>query len=71
MAGAREPIRSCAACGRKRPKKELRRFVWGSDQPLADPDGRFDGRGAYCCNDQSCYDRFLNRKKKWKRLFRL
>ncbi|MBM9529374.1 YlxR family protein [Desulfoprunum benzoelyticum] len=66
-----EPVRTCAACGTKRGKGEMQRFVWGDEQPVRDADGRCKGRGAYCCRDEICLERFLSQKKKWKRLFRL
>jgi len=52
-----EPLRSCVACGRKRPKKELVRVVRtpaGAIEP--DPTGRLAGRGAYVCPDPGCLE---------------
>ncbi|SHO48888.1 YlxR family protein [Desulfopila aestuarii] len=66
-----EPIRTCVACGRKGEKSALQRFVWGEDSPIRDTDGCAPGRGAYCCRDERCLERFAGQRKKWKRVFRL
>jgi predicted RNA-binding protein YlxR (DUF448 family) len=66
-----EPIRTCSACGEKRLKRDLYRFVWGEGLPLRDTEGRFNGRGAYCCRNEVCLGKLMSQKKKWKRIFRL
>ncbi len=52
------PQRSCVACGRVRPKRELVRVV---RTPLGeitiDPTGKVSGRGAYVCPEPPCADR--------------
>jgi len=37
----------------------------------ADRAQKMPGRGAYCCIDGLCCERFHERRKKWKYLFRL
>jgi predicted RNA-binding protein YlxR (DUF448 family) len=55
-----EPIRTCAGCGRKAPKRELYRFVEragvlvrGNGEP---------GRGVYTCKRLSCFERAGERR---------
>ncbi|MBA3726221.1 MAG: YlxR family protein [Armatimonadetes bacterium] len=48
-----EPIRTCIACGLKKPKGELIRTA-------ASLDG--EGRGAYVCISAACAERALKRK---------
>jgi len=56
----REPERTCAGCGAKRPQSQLVRF--------AAPDGVLvagrttPGRGAYTCRRLSCFERALARR---------
>jgi predicted RNA-binding protein YlxR (DUF448 family) len=53
------------------PKYQLRRFVWREQGVEEDPGQKMTGRGAYCCMDEKCLQLFLQKRKKWKRLFRL
>jgi predicted RNA-binding protein YlxR (DUF448 family) len=53
------PLRTCAGCGRRAPKRELRRFaarggvlVFGREEP---------GRGAYTCQSLACFERASKR----------
>ena len=64
-------IRTCSSCGTKKPKDSLNRFVWLNEKVEPDPRQIQPGRGAYCCKDELCFRLLLDRKKKWKRLFRL
>ena len=64
-------MRTCIACGIKRVKQELERFVWRDEMPFYDPEKSFPGRGAYCCANEKCRQTFFKEKKKWKRVFRL
>jgi len=56
-----EPLRTCAGCGRKAPKHELRRFVAPAgtlvDAGPADP-----GRGVYTCRRLQCFERAASRR---------
>jgi predicted RNA-binding protein YlxR (DUF448 family) len=55
-----EPIRSCAGCGRRAPKRELVRFV-AVDGALT-PAERAPGRGVYTCRRLSCFERASARR---------
>jgi predicted RNA-binding protein YlxR (DUF448 family) len=55
-----EPVRTCAGCGRKAPKRELVRFV-GTAGELT-PGERKPGRGAYTCRRLSCFERAASRR---------
>ncbi|MGE4427143.1 MAG: YlxR family protein [Solirubrobacteraceae bacterium] len=47
------PERRCVGCGRRAPQAELVRIALDGDRPVADPDRRLPGRGAYVC-DHTC-----------------
>ncbi|HBG19108.1 MAG TPA: hypothetical protein DDY32_07490 [Desulfobulbaceae bacterium] len=64
-------IRTCTACGRKKVRHELHRFVWSEGGPKPDVRQSLPGRGAYCCQEDSCRRLFLLQERKWKRVFRL
>lgn len=64
-------IRTCVCCGKKEEKEKLNRFVWDQTEPVLDEKKVKDGRGAYCCKDDSCSTQFFKQHKKWKRFFRL
>jgi uncharacterized protein len=55
-----DPIRTCAGCGRKAPKPDLRRFVARAGLLVAarpsDP-----GRGVYTCKRLQCFERAASR----------
>ena len=54
--GGHVPLRSCAGCGKKRPKKELVRIVrtlQGSVE--VDVTGKAAGRGMYLCPTEKCW----------------
>lgn len=63
--------RTCCACGEKTDKSKLKRFVWNGMTVVEDLDHTLPGRGAYCCINEHCLQVFLQKNKKWKRLFRL
>ena len=57
------PLRSCAACRENKPKRELVRVVRISDDRVeVDLTGKRNGRGAYFCPAQECWE--LGRKKR-------
>ncbi|MBT8329229.1 MAG: YlxR family protein [Desulfofustis sp.] len=64
-------VRTCVGCGGKFTKSELIRYVWCDSGPVPDPAQRALGRGAYCCKQKKCSDRFLKKRKIWRRVFRL
>ena len=56
------PVRNCAACRVKLPKRELVRIVRTPHGTIEyDPTLKADGRGLYWCGRESCLDRI--RKK--------
>jgi uncharacterized protein len=54
------PVRTCAGCGRKAPKRELLRFVARDGALAADPQGA--GRGVYTCRRLQCFERARERR---------
>ena len=55
-----DPIRTCAGCGRRAPKRELIRFAAREGALTPSPDG--PGRGAYTCARLSCFERAASRR---------
>jgi uncharacterized protein len=54
------PERTCAGCGRKRPKHELVRFAAQDGRLVA---GRTQpGRGVYTCRRLACFERAASRR---------
>ena len=51
------PMRTCAGCRAKRPKRELVRIVAapGAEALRVDEHQRMPGRGAYLCREQRCW----------------
>jgi predicted RNA-binding protein YlxR (DUF448 family) len=50
------PLRSCAACGQRSPKRELVRIVRTQDGAVeVDPTGKKAGRGGYLCPKADCW----------------
>lgn len=57
-------MRTCVACGAKRSKKEMVRFIFGEAGGLIRDDaGHGPGRGVYACRDSACVDRLVNRRR--------
>ena len=54
------PIRTCAGCGRKAPKRELLRFVERNGILTASTAGA--GRGVYTCRRLACFERAAERR---------
>lgn len=51
------PLRSCIACRESKPKRELVRVVRVSDDHVeVDRTGKKNGRGAYFCPAQECWE---------------
>lgn len=67
------PVRTCVVCRKQFVKSELQRFVWERKTGKIAPDKTqmMPGRGAYCCSEEMCNQRFLTQKQGWKRAFRL
>ena len=55
-----EPIRTCAGCGRRAPKRELLRFVAVAGELRPGP--KEPGRGVYTCRRLPCWERALARR---------
>ena len=56
----KDPIRTCAGCGRKAPQAELRRFVAREGVLTASSQG--PGRGVYTCRRLACFERAAARR---------
>jgi predicted RNA-binding protein YlxR (DUF448 family) len=57
------PTRSCVACREAKPKRELVRVVRTEDGRVeVDRTGRRNGRGAYVCPAQECWEAGQKRK---------
>ena len=56
------PERTCIACSRKFPKRELARIVRSPQGGVAaDPTGKSPGRGSYLCRAAACWERGVQR----------
>ncbi len=56
------PERTCIACRAKRPKRALIRVVRTVEHEIViDERGKINGRGAYLCAQQACWQRALKR----------
>lgn len=56
------PVRTCTGCRRRRPKRELVRFVSVDGVLTHDPSGRAPGRGAYTCAKPACFEQARARR---------
>ena len=54
------PIRSCVVCHSKDHKRALTRLVRTDAGVRVDPSGKMSGRGAYLCDNRSCWERAVN-----------
>ena len=50
----KQPLRTCIACRKVRPKKELIRVVKSGEEINLDATGKANGRGVYVCPDGEC-----------------
>ena len=55
MASGRRPQRSCVVCRQKTDKRRLTRLVVADDSLQIDATGKMNGRGAYLCDNPSCW----------------
>lgn len=53
------PQRTCVICRQKRDKRSLIRVVRTADGVQIDPTGKLEGRGAYLCENDACWERAL------------
>jgi predicted RNA-binding protein YlxR (DUF448 family) len=54
------PQRSCVICRRQAAKRELIRIVRSAEGVRVDPSGKLDGRGAYLCERDECWQRAIS-----------
>src|SRR5690349_16638766 len=58
------PQRTCIACRSTSSKREFTRLVRTADNHVeVDPTGKKPGRGAYLCNQASCWEQALKRDR--------
>ncbi|MFQ5613691.1 MAG: RNase P modulator RnpM [Anaerolineae bacterium] len=58
------PQRTCIACRAVKDKRELVRIVRvPSGEVLVDETGKLNGRGAYLCRQESCWERGLQDRR--------
>lgn len=50
------PIRTCVVCREKDNKRKLIRIVRTDSGVQVDPSGKMNGRGAYLCEQKSCWE---------------
>lgn len=54
------PVRTCVVCQEKADKRALIRVVRTENGLQVDPGGKLDGRGAYLCEQKSCWERAMS-----------
>ncbi len=54
------PMRMCVVCREKANKRGLVRVVRTESGVQVDPTGKMNGRGAYLCDRDSCWERAAN-----------
>jgi predicted RNA-binding protein YlxR (DUF448 family) len=52
-----KPMRMCAVCREHADKRTLIRIVRTEHGIQVDPSGKLNGRGAYLCEQESCWER--------------
>jgi predicted RNA-binding protein YlxR (DUF448 family) len=53
------PVRTCVVCRQKAGKRALVRIVRTADGIQVDLAGKMNGRGAYICDRESCWERVV------------
>lgn len=57
------PLRMCIACRTMQPKNNLVRIVKNNQNEIfIDSSFKANGRGAYICNNQTCFDKCIKAK---------
>lgn len=51
------PQRTCVVCRETRDKRSLTRLVQTPEGVMIDPTGKLNGRGAYLCENPTCWER--------------
>lgn len=54
MAAKHVPLRTCVACGKIRPQREMVRLVYSGDTVVIDNGRKKSRRGAYLCLEEKC-----------------
>lgn len=54
------PVRTCVVCREKGDKRALTRLVCAEDSVQVDPTGKMNGRGAYLCDQEMCWERAIS-----------
>ena len=58
-----ERLRMCISCREMKDKKQLIRIVKNKDGEIfVDKTGKQNGRGAYVCKDQKCFEKLKKQK---------
>lgn len=58
------PTRTCIGCGEQKLKKELIRIVKNKEGKISiDKTGKYEGRGAYICDDAECLNKAIKSKR--------
>ncbi|MFQ5401003.1 MAG: RNase P modulator RnpM [Anaerolineae bacterium] len=59
----RVPQRTCVACRQKTDKRRLTRIVRTPEREIViDPTGKQNGRGAYVCDREACWNKILSNR---------
>ncbi len=53
------PVRTCVICHTRDAKRALTRVVRTAEGVMVDPSGKLNGRGAYLCDQETCWQRAL------------
>ena len=70
MSTRKIPLRMCVSCGEMHPKKELLRMVKTPEGTIElDLTGKKNGRGAYICKSQACFERLPRAGKRIEKAF--
>ena len=58
------PTRTCIGCGEAHDKRDLVRLVRTVEGSVeVDPSGKANGRGAYVCDSESCFEAAIARRR--------
>ena len=64
MKAGKTPHRTCLGCGREADKRDLVRVVRTPDgEVVVDATGRRNGRGAYVCSRQECFEAAARKRR--------
>lgn len=64
MKARKTPLRTCLGCGRETDKRGLVRLVRTPEGDIVvDPTSRLNGRGAYVCARQECFEAAVRKRR--------